>query len=70
MKQVKLSDVKKVLGCENNNDLVQELLRLYHSNILRCQAKGYDLLSDLYDRRWNALFDLLENVGYYDVKEN
>ena len=71
MKQVKLSDVKKVLNCENNNDLVSILLGLYNTRIVREHKEGDNDLLVYYQKRWNELYDLLDNVGYYDeFKDN
>ena len=66
MKQVKLSDVKRVLCCDNNNELVSVLMGLYNSRILKAHNEGDEETKEFYQKRWNSLYDLLDNLGYYD----
>ena len=66
MKQVKIVDVKKALNLSNNNDLVSFLM----SNLINSSAffdkVGDKTLKKIYDNKWDKLYNLLDEVGYFD----
>lgn len=66
MRQVKIADVKNALDLNNNNDLVFFLM----SNLINSSAvfdkKGHKTLKEIYDNKWDKLYNLLDEVGYFD----
>ena len=74
MKQVKLDEIKKILGCKNNNQLACEISRLLFLEAEYLE-KGYlpNLPQDVRERLIGyrirdarQLHGLLDSVGYFD----
>lgn len=64
-KQVKITDVKKAINDTTNNIIILALYRL-DAQCREAKHKGYIHLYERYNREWNKLFDLLDNVDYFD----
>ena len=64
MKQVTIKEVKKALNVDSNNELV--LMIMAGVNALENEINRKGRSTFRYEQQWNALYDLLDTVGFYD----
>lgn len=72
MRQLSLEEIKEVIlldGKASNNDLACDLVSRFFQLAWTKEKEGRKDIADIYERRALALFDKLEEVGYYTTGE-
>lgn len=66
MKQVKLEDILKTINCVDKNHLCSRLMGFLLNEISQFEKNNNDEMAQYYNDIWAQLYDLLDEVGYYD----
>lgn len=65
-KQITLKKIIELGGFIDNNHLAHALINNLDNKIKYAEVNGYKATAKVYRERWNALFDELDKLGYWD----